>query len=169
MDIVTFDYIAFDYFDPVSLDVSSDWRETTIRLRSEPHHTYISTRARSLSLSGKLVASVEKGDNGSEAWVTMSIKFLQSLNYPDYGTGDDYIKPPNGVRIYLAGITNEKEGYIKDLHITYDGILSKSGNPIIATASFSFVEVHDRPLSYLEVRGTNSLQPSETDWLNPVV
>lgn len=154
MDAITLDAISFDYYDHVSLSVGSDWRETSIRLRSEPHHTYISTRARSIGLSGKLVASVDKDDAGTVFNVNDSINFLQSLNYPDYGSGDDYVKPPHTVRLWLAGIAT-KLGYIKDLSVTYDGVFSVEGYPIMVTVSFTFVEVNELPMSYMDVRGSS--------------
>ena len=147
IDAPGFPNIALDYYEPVTLSISADWRETSIRLRSEPHHTYVGTRARVVTINAKIPASVEQNDGGTIDEVTNKIRFLDSLNYPDYGMGEDFIRPPHRVRLWLAGIISE-QGYIRDLNVTYEGISSKEGNPLLATVQFSFVVVHDSPLSY---------------------
>ena len=145
-------YVYLDYYDPITISVDAEYRETYIRLRSEPHHTYVSTRAKTLPISAILVASSEQGDQGTPDVLMNKIRFLESLNYPDYGdTGDLNVKPPHRVRILLEGIIDDY-GYMKGLSVEFEDLVDVDKKQLVAKIRFTFVIMHNTPLSYKDVR-----------------
>jgi hypothetical protein len=145
-------YVETPYFEPPQKSIAVNYQPTAIRYRSEPWQTYIDTDAQTWNLSLKIVASATQGDMRTSFHVAKDIRFLESLEYPDYGEdNEDFVRPPHRCRIRMVNIFDEF-GFIRDLNIQPRESYDEDGMPQLVDVQFTFVVMHNQPLSYSQVR-----------------
>ena len=151
-DVVTLETIQFNFFDPPQRSGGdAEWVETQIRLRSQPHHTYVNTSSIVYALTGKIVASMEQGDNRTGVDVRKDIDFLQSLEYPEYVETQGIVRPPHRCRLWLKGSLNGI-GYMRGLTVNYTDVTGVDEEHLVVDVSFNFVVVNPLPPSFEQVR-----------------
>ena len=148
-DIETGTIVYFQMMPEVTDSKSVNWNPIEIIGRSHPIWGYASSGARCLSFNLEFFAHPSKEDPTSAVWVRDTLRFLQSLTYPDYNGG---VKPPHRVLVSL-GQQTKMVGVIQDVSLLYH-TLWKDGLPVHAEAGITVIEANMRPINYTVIRGS---------------
>lgn len=149
-DFETLEYIEFDFFDPITEEVSANFPEQAVRGRSEPYVFYEGTNLPSTNWVLTIAASTEQGDAGTEEEAWAKAQFIQSFVYPDYDS-PNFTRSPHLAIINVGRYFNEKVR-IKSVQIERSNVLSDRERPLLLKVSFGVDIVFDKPFGYKDVR-----------------
>lgn len=150
VDIETGEQFTFS-FNPEAIGDSKSVSYAIIKIagRTNPYIQWSSSDERKVSFDLKLYRLTN--DNQE---VNKKIKWLESLQYPEYDTEGYLIAAPHRV-LFIFGerYTGEQKWVVESAKVTFSNLWTKDLNPLFATVSLSLVEWNEENINYTDVRG----------------
>lgn len=142
--------IYFQMMPEITDSKSVNWNMVDVVGRSHPLLGYTSSSCRTFSFSLEFFAHASQRDNRPISQIKQEIDLLMSLTYPDYGSGS--VLPPKKCILKLGNMVVFPV-VAQDISVTYHTLWDKaSGLPIHASVSCTFIEAHNNPISYTQIK-----------------
>lgn len=150
IDIETGEQFTFS-FNPESIDDNKNVSYAVIKIagRSNPFIQWSSSDERNIQFALKIYRLT---DDNQE--VTNKIKWLESLQYPEYDDEGYLISAPHRV-LFIFGnrYTGDQKWVVESAKISFSNLWTKDLSPLFATVTISLIEWNEENINYSDIRG----------------